>query len=400
MNYETSLAAGTGGMNPKSNPDVDSADTAEAVPARRKWLMIGVPLLAALILGGLLIHGGKDTASDSQASSVPSVSVMVPGMTTIASEIGATGTLAARRELPVGMDGEGGRVVSVPVEPGQWVARGQILAVIDRSVQNQQIASASAQIAVARADAELAQANLTRSLKLVERGFISKADVDRLTATRDAAVARVNVARAQHGELQARAARLNLVAPEAGLLLTRGVEPGQVVTAGPTVLFSIAKGGELELLARLGEEDLAGITQGQTATVTPVGSGKSFTGHIWQISPVIDAQNRQGTARIALSYAPELRPGGFASARIQGNTVAAPMLPESAIQNDPAGSFVFVVGKDNKVVRRAVKTGKVTARGIAITEGLSGQEKIVYRAGGFLSSGDTIKPVLVKQPAK
>ena len=393
MNYETPLAAGTDGVN----PDAASADGAENAPVWRKWLIIGGLVLGALVIGALLIHGGKDTASDSESGSVPTVSVMVPGMTTIASEIGATGTLAARRELPVGMDGEGGRVVTVPVEPGQWVSRGQVLAVIDRSVQNQQIASASAQIAVARADAQLAQANLARALKLVERGFISKADVDRLTATRDAAVARVNVAKAQHGELQARAARLNLVAPEAGLLLTRGVEPGQVVTGGPTVLFSIAKGGELELLARLSEEDLAGVTLGQSATVTPVGSGKSFTGQIWQISPVIDAQNRQGTARIALSYAPELRPGGFASAKIQGNTVAAPMLPESAIQNDEKGSFVFVVGKDNKVLRRAVKTGIVTAKGIAIIEGLSGQEKIVARAGGFLSAGDKIKPVLVKQ---
>lgn len=396
MNYETTLAAQTDGAEPRGEPAQGEGGSS----SRRKWLLVALLLLAALVVGGVLLHGAQDAGTgDDAAASLPTVSVVVPGMTTIASAIDATGTLAARRELPVGVDGEGGRVVTVPVEPGQWVKRGQVLAVIDRSVQNQQIASASAQIKVAQADAQLAQANLARALKLVERGFISKADVDRLTATRDAAVARVNVARAQHGELQARAARLNIVAPEAGLLLTRGVEPGQVVNGGPTVLFSIAKGGELELLARLSEEDLSGVTLGQSATVTPVGSGQSFTGQIWQISPVIDQQNRQGTARIALAYAPELRPGGFASVRIEGNTVAAPMLPESAIQNDERGSFVFVVGKDNKVVRQAVKTGIVTAKGIAITEGLGGHEKVVFRAGGFLSAGDKIKPVLTKQPA-
>ncbi len=393
MNYETSLSAETD----EARLSGDLPPDGESGLSRRKLLMMGALALIVLLIVAALIHGSRnDTATEDAAANLPVVSVIVPGTTTVASTIDATGTLAARREMPVGVEGEGGRVVSVPVEPGQWVSRGQVLAVIDRSVQNQQIASASAQIAVARADAQLAQANLDRALKLVDRGFISKADVDRLTATRDAAVARVNVARAQFGELQARTARLNIVSPEAGLLLTRNVEPGQVVAGGPTVLFSIAKGGELELLAKLSEEDLATIRVGQEAQVKPVGSDQSFTGHIWQVSPVIDAQTRQGTARIALAYAPELRPGGFASTRIQGGAVVAPLLPESAIQSDQKGSYVFVVGKDDQIARRAVKTGIVTDRGIAVIEGLTGREKIVYRAGAFLSVGEKIKPALVK----
>src|SRR3546814_6148132 len=96
--------------------------------------------------------------------------------------------------MPVGVVGEGGRVVSVSVEQGQWVRAGQVLASIDRSVQSQQARAQAAQVEVARADAQLAQSNLDRALQLVERGFISKADVDRLTATRDAARARVEVA--------------------------------------------------------------------------------------------------------------------------------------------------------------------------------------------------------------
>ena len=392
MNYETSLAAET--QDAPISGETPSAE--EGWFTRRKLFVVGALALVVLLVGSLLLHGGDDTGAGEEAASRPTVSVIVPGTTTINSMIDATGTLAARREMPVGVEGEGGRVVSVPVEPGQWVRRGQILAVIDRSVQNQQIASASAQIQVARADAQLAQSNLDRALKLVERGFISKADVDRLTATRDAAVARVGVARAQLGELQARTARLSVLAPEAGLLLTREVEPGQVVAGGPTVLFSIAKGGEMELLARLSEEDLATIRIGQSAQVTPVGSNKNFTGTIWQVSPVIDAQTRQGTARISLAYAPELRPGGFASTRIQGGALVAPLLPESAIQNDQTGSFVLVASKDDKVERRAVKTGIVTDKGIAVIEGLTGREKVVYRAGAFLSVGEKIKPALVK----
>ena len=70
------------------------------------------------------------------------------------------------------------------------------------------------------------------------------------------------------------------------------------------------------------------------------------------------------------------------------------MLPESAIQNDDKGSFVYVVGKDDKVTRRAIKTGLVTEQGIVIADGLDGSEKVVERAGGFLSPGQQIRPVL------
>lgn len=393
MNYETPLEA-------EAQAAGASVAGEERLP-RRKLLLIAAFVLAVLLLVALLLHGGRDSGlGDEEGASLPVVSVLVPGKTSVTGMIDATGTLAARREMPVGVVGEGGRVVAVPVEPGQWVRQGQVLAVIDRSVQNQQIASASAQVAAAQADADLAQSNLDRGLQLVDRGFISKADIDRLKATRDAAVARVGVARAQLGELRARAARLNIVSPAAGLLLERNVEPGQVVSGGPTVLFSVAKGGEMELLAQLSEEDLAGVSIGQSAEVTPVGTDKSFTGQIWQVSPVIDQQTRQGGARIALSYAPELRPGGFASVRIRSGTIDAPMLPESAIQNDARGSFVMIVGKEDKVERRDVTTGPVTARGIAVTSGLNGREKVVYRAGAFLAPGDKIKPKLVKPAAK
>ena len=63
---------------------------------------------------------------------------------------------------------------------------------------------------------------------------------------------------------------------------------------------------------------------------------------------------------------------------------------------DAQGSFVYVVGKDNKAIRRPVKTGAVTKDGIAITEGLSGTEKVVLRSGGFLNPGETINPRVEK----
>lgn len=372
------------------------ADEEERQSRRRLWI-IGAVVLALLIGIGLwLARSGAGGGDAKKTDLAPVVTVVAPGKTTIEGTISANGTLAARREMPVGSVGEGGQVVSVLVEPGDWVVQGQVLAVVDRQVQVQQQASSSAQIGVAEADARLAQSNLDRGLKLVEKGFISKADIDRLTATRDAAVARVKVARAQFGELQARTARLNIVAPAAGLVLERRVEPGQVVGGGSGVLFRLAKGGEMELRALLSEVDLASIAPGVAAEVVPVGSDKSFTGQVWQIAPVIDPATRQGTARVALAYAPELRPGGFAAVTIRAGTVVAPMLPESALLSDSEGTYVYVVGKDNKVERRAIKQGRITDRGVVIVEGLNGTERIVLRAGGFLQPGEKIKPVTPK----
>lgn len=395
MNYDARIdTASPGGadgtVTAYADPLDDGSEQARR-DKRRMWLFLAI---AAVLLTGIwfwMHRDDKSAAADSKASQVPLVTVVTPGRTTVAGKISSTGTLAARREMPVGVAGEGGQVVRVLVEPGQWVGAGQTLAVIDRSVQTQQSASLAAQIQVTQADARLAQANLDRATALVAKGFVSKADVDRLTATRDAANARVRVARASLGELQARTNRLNIVAPAGGLVLERRVEPGQVVGVGSGVLFNLAKGGEMELLARLSETDLAAIAPGTSVIVTPVGSQRSFNGQVWQISPVIDPQTRQGIARVAIAYAPELRPGGFASAEIVSGTVVAPVLPESAILSDDKGSYVYLVGKDRKVVRRNVSTGVVSADGIAIVDGLDGSEQVVLRAGAFLSPGETVQ---------
>ncbi|RIV76061.1 efflux RND transporter periplasmic adaptor subunit [Pelagerythrobacter aerophilus] len=391
MNYETTVTADRAEGYPA---DLDGEMNVRAT-RRRRLIIIGV--IALIVLAGIAFFvtrggNGANVAAGEDQSQLPVISVITPGTTTIEGQIEASGTLAARRPLPVGSVGEGGRVVSVPVDAGDWVNQGQVLVVIDSSVQTQQIASARANIAVAEADADLAQADLDRALQLVDRGFISQADVDRLTATRDAARARVQVARAQLRELQERTARLNIYAPASGLVLDRNVEPGQTVAGGGEPLFTIAKGGEMEMLAKVSESDLAKLTVGVPATVTPVGTDKRFTGQVWQLSPTIDETNRQGTARIALPYARELRPGGFASATIGGGNVVAPLLPESAVLSDDEGSYVFVIDDENKAQRRGVRIGLVTSRGIAIAEGLTGAEQVVLRAGGFLTAGETVSP--------
>lgn len=390
MNYETTMSATLDGEILQDDQD-----------RKQRRIRIAAIIAAILVIAGgayYFFGSGNSAPTDAdKAGQAQTVTVVAPGRDNVVRAINATGTLAARREIPVGVVGEGGRVLQVYVDAGDWVTQGQVLVSVDRSVQTQQAAALEAQIGVARADLQLAQNELDRAMQLVERGFVSKADVDRKTANRDAARARVNVANAQLAETRARNARLDVRAPVSGYVLERNVETGQTVSAGSGILFRIAKDGQLELQAKLSEDDLAQITVGVPASVTPVGADRVFEGNIWQVSPMIDTQSRQGMARIALPFDKALRPGGFASVEIKSGEMLAPVLPESAVQTGRNGSFVYIVGKNNKVQQRPVKVGSVTANGLIIEEGLNGTERVVLYAGGFLNPDETINPKLLKK---
>jgi RND family efflux transporter MFP subunit len=370
----------------------------------RRALIIGALLLAAVLVG-LYFAFGRSTGSEQPAPvsaraaggpggarAASRVTVVVPGRQQVARTVSATGTLAARVDMPVGVAGEGGMVVQVLVQPGQWVRAGQTLAVIDRGVQTQQAGQMAAQIEVTRADARLAQQELDRAQSLISRGFVSKADVERRIAARDAANARIRVGQAQLSEMRARIGRLDIRSPASGLVLMRNVEPGQVVGAGSGALFRIAAGGDMELRAQLSEADLAASRVGMPASVTPVGADRSYQGRIWQVMPVIDPQSRQGTARISVPYDQGIRPGGFATAQLQVGQTDAPMLPQSAVLSDEKGAFVYLVNGRNEIERRDVQVGTTTSAGVVIQSGLSGQERVVQSAGAFLIPGQKVTP--------
>lgn len=365
------------------------------VRRNRRALIIGALVVA--LIAGYLIYKSAGTAEAPAAPQAPRVTVMVPGQTTVAANVTGTGSIGARREMPIGVQGEGGMVRAVLVDAGTYVRAGQILAEVDRSVQTAQLAQARAQAQAAAANARLAEADLSRAQQLVANGFVSKADIDRRTAARDSARAQAAVAAASVREIEARLARLDIRAPSAGLILERNVEPGQIVSSGsPTPLFRMAKDGQLELEARIAEQDMASLRVGMPAKVTPVGTQRAINGEIWLLEPSINPQTRLGVARFALPRDPSLRVGGFAASQIAGATAVRPVLPQSAILSDTQGAFVYVVGADNKVVRRDIQTGEPGENGIAVLSGLTGRERVVQSAGAFLNPGETVKPVLAK----
>jgi RND family efflux transporter MFP subunit len=388
-------------MNRESS--IHSSDTLVVVDRsrqRRRLIIIGaIAAVVLLVVIAAVVMGRsagetKDAKAAAAAASgqVPTVTVIVPGRSQVARTVIASGPLAAKRDQPIGIAGQGGRVTRVLVDAGAWVRAGQVLAVVDRSVQAQQAAQLAAQVEAAKANAALAQSNYERALALQGRGFVSKAEIDSKKATRDAANAQVRVAEAQLGGTRAQIGQLNVVAPASGLILERNVELGQIVSPGSGALFRIAEGGQMEMRAQLSQQDLAAVHVGLPATVTPVGSERSYNGSVWQVAPVIDPQSRLGEVRIAIPYVPAIRPGGFAEAKISSGTTVAPLLPQSAVLSDHKGNYVYIVDSKNQVERRNIKIGTVDDQGVTIAEGLSGAEAVVLSAGPFLNPGQKVNP--------
>jgi RND family efflux transporter MFP subunit len=378
---------------------IHSSDTLVVVDRsrQRRRLLIGGAILLVLVVVGLAMMLGrgadeKKTAQAGTAGQIPTVTVVVPGQSSVGREISASGPLAAKRDQPVGIAGSGGRVVRVLVDAGSWVRAGQVLAIVDRSVQAQQVAQLAAQVDSAKANAALAQSNYDRAIALQGRGFVSKAEIDSKRATRDAAFAQVRVTQAQLASMRAELGRLNVTAPASGLILERNVEVGQIVSPGSGALFRLAEGGQMEMRAQMSQQDIALIRVGMPAQVTPVGSDRSFTGNVWLVAPVIDPQSRLGDVRIAVPYDPTMRPGGFAEARIKAGEMTAPRLPQSAVLADDKGNYVYVINAKSEVERRPIKIGTVDDAGVTIAQGISGNESVVLSAGPFLNPGQKVKP--------
>lgn len=356
--------------------------------------VVAVAILAIAIV--LMSRGGEEPAGGPGANgpggNIPTVTVIVPGRSQVGRVVTASGALAAHRDQPVGVAGEGGMVRAVHVDAGTWVRQGQVLATVDRSVQTQNAAQLAAQVQVARADAALAQNEYERSEALVGRGFVSKADLDRKKAARDAAFARIRVAEANLAAMRAQIGRLDIRAPKSGLILARNVEVGQVVSPGSGALFRLAEGGDMEMRAQMSQQDLAFVHEGMTVSVTPTGTERSFPGRVWLVAPMIDPQSRQGEVRISIPYDPAIRPGGFAEAKIAAGATTAPLLPQSAVLSDEQGNYVYIINAKNLVERRNVKVGSVSDQGVTISEGISGQESVVLSAGPFLNPGQKVAP--------
>jgi HlyD family secretion protein len=370
---------------------------AESGSDRRRWLwfrafMIGALVVFVAVLAWRLTHalGVKQVVKNA----VPTVSVTQAGLSKVPTTISIIGTIAARYDMPIGVEGDAGRVAAIYVEAGDHVKRGQVLARLNVSVLQPQVANLEAALEQARAEAELADAEYRRAQAVGASGALSAEETQRRRSTGVTAAAKVKVAAAQLAEAQARLARADVRAPADGIILTRNVEVGQTATPGGEALFRLSEGGEIELRGQVAEQDLPLLQVGQTVDVRLTGTSRVYQGHVRLLPAVIDPQTRLGMARVSLTPDPNLRPGAFARAEVTVSNAERAVLPQTAVLNDEKGSYVLIVNAQNKVERRSVRVSGIVQNGVTIGEGINGNEQVVATAGAFLQVGELVIPVL------
>jgi HlyD family secretion protein len=377
----------------------------EQVPAsRRKWLLPTIVALVAVLAAVVtwrVMHARAAPVPLADRQNVPLISVMTPGLKAVTSSVSFTGGIAARYDMPIGNDGDTGRIVAIYVEAGDHVERGQLLAKLSDSVLIPQVNRLEAALEQAKAQAELSAAEYHRAKGVEAAGALSAEDIQKRYAQQITDAANVKVAEAQLAEYQARLGRTRIVAPIAGTVLTRTAEVGQIANAGGPALFRIESGDEVEMRGQLAEQDLAQVKIGDTATVHLTGLPQGFEGRVRLLGAVIDPQTRLGEIRIALKPDPALRPGAFARGTVSVGKAMRPVVPQTAVLTDADGAYVFIVNAQNHVERRPVRVADTSDDGVTIASGLTGSERVVTTAAGFLRPGEEVKTTLtsVAQPA-
>ncbi|GAB3335612.1 efflux RND transporter periplasmic adaptor subunit [Marilutibacter aestuarii] len=305
----------------------------ERTPAwgkRVAWLL--VPLLVLVAGAYAWQHRGAEAAEgDYRTTTVDRGEIRVG--------ISATGSLSAISTVDVGSQ-ISGQLTEVLADYNDRVRKDQVIARIDPSTYEAQIAQGAAAVANARASLATAEAALrnaeadyTRKSELVGRQLVARSDADLARAARDQARAQVQAARAQIDQQIAstRTAQLNLDravirSPVDGVVLTRSVEPGQTVAASlqAPVLFQIAEDlSKMEIVLAIDEADIGQVRAGQGVSFTvDAFPDRQFRGEVQQVRLSATNTNNVITYPVVVSVDnadQSLLPGMTANAEIEVN---------------------------------------------------------------------------------
>jgi HlyD family secretion protein len=362
-------------------------------PRRIAWLLGSAVLAIAVLLGVRLTQNFAAKRAITNKSGIAAVTVTAAGRSAVPTTVSIIGTIGARYDTPIGVEGDGGRVSAIYVEAGDHVKRGQILARLDSAVLEPQVDNLQAALELTRAEADLATAEYHRAVAVGKSGALSAEETERRRSSSVTAAAKVKVAAAQLAEAQARLARMAVRAPAGGTILTRMVEVGQTATPGGGALFRMAEGDEVELRGEVAEQDLPTLQVGQAVSVRLTGTSKAYPGRVRLLGAVIDPQTRLGIVRVSLTPDPNLRPGAFARADVTVSNAERIVLPQTAVLTDDKGSYVLIVDATDKIERRAVHVSGIVEAGVTIDQGVSDKDQVVATAGAFLQVGETVRPV-------
>jgi membrane fusion protein (multidrug efflux system) len=300
----------------------------------------------------------------------------------------------------------GGRLVTVNVQLGDAVRRGQLLAKLEDFEIVEQVKQAEASLEVARAtirqreaDLKVAELNFDRSKNLFQRQLLAKQALDDAESRYLAAEAQIDLSKAQAqqtsarlDELQINLGNTRIVSPVDGFVGKRNVDPGAWVSQNAPVV-SVVEISSLRLVANVVEKDLRLVNTGDPATVeVDAYPGDLFKGRIARVSPVLDPATRTATMEVEIPNRDNrLKPGMYARVLLtieerKGTT----LVPKIAVVDFDGKRGVWIPGGENKVEFRETKLGIEDPERIEVLDGVKPGDRIVTEGAGSLRAGDTV----------
>jgi HlyD family secretion protein len=294
-----------------------------------------------------------------------------------------------------------GRVAQVRVREGAQVRRGDVLITLETDELKAAVAQAVAAQSQADATLQVARATLTRAQQLVAQNFYSAAQLDEARRALDVALAQQASARAAIVAARARLEQAAILAPTAARVLSRQVEPGQIVQPG-RALMSLALAGPTQITAQVDERFLDQLQVGQKAmVVADAFADQRFAAHVLSIAPVIDPQRGAIEVKFALEETPPafLREDMTLSVEVEtGRRERALVLPLTALLGTASGApanpqaSVLVV-QNGRVQERSVRLGLRTLDAVEILEGLAAGDVVLLQR--TLQVGKRVRTQLV-----
>jgi HlyD family secretion protein len=297
----------------------------------------------------------------------------------------------------------------VDADVGDFVKRGQVLALLDSRelterrgvVGGQQAAlehnqaAAQANVAKAQAELELARSKRERDAELLRTGFVSQAVLDASDAALRAASANLDNARAALAARESDAHALGhearyaetqlsftrIASPIDGVVIARHAEAGATLVPG-SALFRIVDPAALWVATRVDESVVGRVQVGQSASIR-LRTGDTVSGKVARIAHQSDAATRELEVDVAFDTPPKrFAIDQEAEVSIDTGSANGIVLPVAALARDALGRQGVWLVVDSRTEFRAVQTGASDGQRVLIVKGLSGGERIVARAEG------------------
>ena len=371
-------------------------------PRRARWWF--------WLVGGAIIAGGVYFAYRLPVPwllpEVETTRVQVLTPTQASTVLTATGYTYARARAAVGAKIIG-RVVELPVDEGDTIAAGDIIAVLDSEDLQASVRLAEASLNEARARLADAEREFARQADLVQDRLTSQALYDAALTQREVALAQVGTAEARLNSAQATLDYTVVRAPIDGVVIERNIEMGEMVAPGGFTsqqstgsIVRIADPASLEVEADINESYIARLQLGQRASIrVDAVPGFEYSGRLRQIVPTADRQRAVVQVKVSIDNIDErLVPDmsctvTFLEEGIDETELVQPpklLVPEEAVQY--AGNAAFLFRVDGNVLRRVrVVLGETSDGRVEALEGVSGGETVVSREVASLEDGQRVR---------